>query len=57
MAKCHAIDAEFAGQVTEQSIAQLPRTRAEAASIAKNSAFVRTVLPAGIIEAYTAEVE
>jgi glutamine synthetase len=35
---------------------QLPRTRAEAAKIAKESAFVRSVLPAGIIEAYTADV-
>ena len=36
---------------------QLPRSRAEAAKIASDSAFVREVLPAGIIEAYTAEVE
>ena len=45
-------DASITGKLT-----QLPRTRAEAASIAKNSAFVRAVLPAGIIEAYTAESE
>ncbi|MPM65696.1 hypothetical protein SDC9_112593 [bioreactor metagenome] len=32
-------------------------TRAEAANIAKNSAFVRMVLPEAIIEAYTAEAE
>ena len=32
---------------------QLPRTRAEAAEIAKNSAFVRSVLPEGIISAFT----
>jgi len=38
-------------------LAQLPRTRAEAANIAKNSAFVREVLPAGIIAAYTTEAE
>ena len=36
---------------------QLPRTRAEAAEIAKNSAFVRSVLPEGIISAFTGEAE
>jgi glutamine synthetase len=36
---------------------QLPRTRVEAAKIAKDSAFVRSVLPAGIIEAYTSDLD
>ena len=36
---------------------QLPRTRAEAAEIAKNSAFVRSVLPEGIISAFTGGAE
>ncbi len=36
-----------------QKLRQLPRTRAEAAAIARESAFVRSVLPAGIIAAYT----
>ena len=38
-------------------LSQLPRSRAEAARIAKDSAFVREVLPAGIVEAYTADAE
>ena len=33
---------------------QLPRTRAEAARLAKGSAFVRSVLPEGIVGAFTA---
>ena len=36
---------------------QLPRTRAEAAELAKNSAFVRSVLPEGIINAFTGGAE
>ena len=36
---------------------QLPRTRAEAAELAKNSAFVRSVLPEGIISAVTGGAE
>ena len=36
---------------------QLPRTRAEAAALAKKSAFVHSVLPEGIISAFTAEDE
>ncbi|MBA4347685.1 MAG: type I glutamate--ammonia ligase [Clostridiales bacterium] len=35
---------------------QLPHTRAEAVMIAKDSEFVRSVLPAGIVEAYTEDV-
>ena len=42
--------------ITEK-LRQLPRTRAEAAKIAKESEFVRSVLPACIIESYTAELE
>ncbi len=38
--------------VTKQ-LRPLPRTRAEAAALAKNSAFVRSILPEGIIGAYT----
>ena len=40
-----------------QMLTQLPRTRAEAAKIAKESAFVREALPAGIISAYTQDAE
>lgn len=36
---------------------QLPRTRAEAAKIARESGFVRSVLPAGIIDAYTLDLD
>ncbi len=36
---------------------QLPRTRAEAAKIARESEFVRSVLPAGIIDAYTLDLD
>lgn len=36
---------------------QLPRTRAEAAKIARESAFVRSVLPTGIIDAYTLDLD
>lgn len=39
--------------VTEK-LTQLPRTRAEAAQLAKASAFVRSVLPEGIVGAFTA---
>jgi len=42
--------------ITEK-LRQLPRTRAEAAKIAKESEFVHSVLPACIIESYTAELE
>jgi type II secretory pathway component PulM len=34
-----------------QQLGQLPRTRAEAAQLAKDSPFVRSVLPQGIIDA------
>ncbi len=36
-----------------QQLGQLPRTRAEAAQLAKDSPFVRSVLPQGIIDAVT----
>jgi len=36
---------------------QLPRSREEAATLARQSEFVRSVLPEGIINAYTAEAE
>jgi len=42
--------------ITEK-LRQLPRPRAEAAKIAKESEFVHSVLPACIIESYTAELE
>lgn len=45
-------DASITGKLT-----QLPRTRAEAAKIAKESAFVREALPAGIISAYTEDAQ
>ena len=36
---------------------QLPRSRAEAAALARESAFVRSVLPEGIVDAFTGGVE
>ncbi len=39
------------------NLRQLPRTRAEAAKIARESEFVRAILPAGIIDAYTLDAE
>jgi len=36
---------------------QLPRSRAEAAALARESAFVRSVLPEGIIDAFTGGLE
>ncbi|NLI53912.1 MAG: glutamine synthetase [Clostridiales bacterium] len=40
-----------------RGLRQLPRTRAEAAALAYKSAFVRSVLPEGIVGAFTAESE
>lgn len=37
-----------------KGLTQLPRTRAEAAALARESAFVRSILPAGIVSAFTA---
>ena len=40
-----------------KNLRQLPRSRAEAAALAKSSAFVRSVLPAGIIDAFTGGID
>ena len=45
-------DASITGKLS-----QLPRSRAEAAALARESAFVRSVLPEGIIDAFTGGVE
>ena len=45
-------DASITGKLS-----QLPRSRAEAAALARDSAFVRSVLPEGIIDAFTGGVE
>ena len=45
-------DASITGKLS-----QLPRSRAEAATLARDSAFVRSVLPDGIIDAFTGGVE
>ncbi len=37
-----------------KGLTQLPRTRAEAAALARESAFVRSILPIGIVSAFTA---
>ncbi|MEA4871069.1 MAG: glutamine synthetase family protein [Christensenella sp.] len=42
--------------ITEK-LGQLPRARAEAARLARNSAFVRSVLPEGVIDAFTGAAE
>jgi len=45
-------DASITGELR-----QLPRSRAEAAALARESAFVRSVLPEGIIDAFTGGLE
>ena len=47
----------MADESVTRTLRQLPRSRAEAAALAKDSAFVRSVLPAGIIDAFTGGID
>jgi len=46
-----------ADESVTRALRQLPRSRAEAAALAKDSAYVRSLLPAGIIDACTGGID